>query len=217
MLKRIHMHWTAGADGIIPIESDHYNFIVDRNGKVHDGEHPPEHQTPTNVKKGSKFYAAHTLNANSNAIGIAMDAMALAEERPFKAGKYPITPVQVEAFCKFIAYLCKRYDIPVTRGTVLTHAEVQGTLGIKQKNKWDITWLPGMAEPQPPVFVGDILRSKVSGYVNMLNFAPAKPPAKTPVSQTPIDQNKTNLGAKVGFAAFIGLILGALNAVFKKG
>jgi len=200
VLKRIHMHWTAGADGIIPIEDDHYNFIVDRIGKVHNGKHPPEHQMPANVKKGSRFYAAHTLNANSYAIGIAMDAMAMAEERPFNAGKYPITPVQVEAFCKFIAHLCLLYDIPVSRETVLTHAEVQETLGIRQNNKWDIMWLPGMAAPQPAIFVGDILRSKITGYINAVNYTQA-------VEHVPV-KSVTGIKQTNWFASFVTAFIG---------
>ena len=53
------------------------------------------------------------------------------------------------------------YGVKVTPETVLTHAEVQPTLGITQRAKWDITWLPGMEKPQDPREVGDILRAKI--------------------------------------------------------
>jgi len=45
---------------------------------------------------------------------------------------------------------------------VLTHAEVQPTLGVRQRGKWDITWLPGMEAPGDPIDVGDVLRAKIS-------------------------------------------------------
>ena len=33
-LTRIHLHWTAGADGVNAEEKDHYHFIVGRDGGV---------------------------------------------------------------------------------------------------------------------------------------------------------------------------------------
>jgi N-acetylmuramoyl-L-alanine amidase len=159
---RIHIHWTAGAPGIIPIEQDSYNFIVDGKGGWHKGDFPPEAQTPENVRKGSNYYAAHTLSANSYAIGVALDAMGGAQERPFKAGANPITPEQLQGAVKGIAELARKWRIPVTRTRILTHAEVQRTLGIKQRNKWDIMWIPGMDKPGDPIVVGDQIRAMIA-------------------------------------------------------
>jgi hypothetical protein len=158
---RIHLHWTAGAKGIIPLEADSYNFLIDSEGCANVGSHPPEAQTPENIRKGSKFYAAHTLNANSYAIGVALDAMAGAQERPFRAGTNPITGAQLAGAVKFVAMLAKKYKIPVERGRILSHAEVQPTLGIKQNQKWDITWLPGMTAVGDAVVIGDQIREMV--------------------------------------------------------
>jgi len=158
---RLHLHWTAGAPGIIPLERDHYNYVVDDKACVWAGSHPPEAQTPDNIKRGSKYYAAHTLNANSYAIGLAIDAMANAVEVPFDPGNNPITQAQLDSAIMFSASLCKKYGIPVERDRVLTHAEVQPTLGIKQNNKWDIMWLPGMAKPGKALEVGDHLRALI--------------------------------------------------------
>lgn len=154
----ITWHWTAGADGIIELEEDHYNFITDRKGKTFDGDFPPEAQTPENIRKGSQFYAAHTLNANSYRIGHAADAMAGASERPLVWGKAPLTQVQIKEMIKFDAGLVKKYGIILDRRTCLSHAEIEPTLGIKQRNKWDITCLPGDTHVRPAVEVGDILR-----------------------------------------------------------
>lgn len=157
-MKRIHIHWTGGADGVNSLEKDSYNFVVDRKGKVHAGTHPVSAQVPPLV---AGKYAAHTLGANSYAIGVALDAMADAREVPFNAGKYPITQVQLDAMYEFVAKLCKQYSISVTRETVLTHAEVERTLGIKQRNKWDIVWLPDMPKPADAIVVGDRIREEI--------------------------------------------------------
>jgi hypothetical protein len=91
-----------------------------------------------------------------------MAGMFGARERPFDPGKYPITPKQLRAFAQTVAEFSLTYDIPVTRKTVLTHAEVQGTLGVWQRGKWDVTWLPGMSEPSDPLDVGDGLRQLIT-------------------------------------------------------
>ena len=33
-LHRIHMHWTAGAEGVIELEREHYHFVIDSHGVV---------------------------------------------------------------------------------------------------------------------------------------------------------------------------------------
>ena len=161
-MDRIILHWTAGADGVTPHEADSYNFVIGRDGTITPGEHPPEAQPPANVARGSAHYAAHTRACNSNSIGVSLDAMADAVERPFSAGRYPITELQIDVMATFVADLCRKYRIPVTRRTVLSLAEVQPTLGIRQNAKWDISWLPGMDKPGDPVAVGDQLRARIS-------------------------------------------------------
>jgi len=156
-LHRIHLHWTAGAYGVIDLERRAYNELVDQEANVHSGIFRPEAQA--NYRVGHA--ASHTLNANTGAIGLALDAMAYAKERPFDAGSAPITPAQLDALCERAAHHAMLYDIPVSRWSILTHAEVQQTLGIRQRNKWDITWLPGMAAPGDPIEVGDRLRAMV--------------------------------------------------------
>ena len=161
-IKRIHLHWTAGAPGINPHESDSYNYVVQwPNGEIVACV-PVERQIPPLVNGA---YAAHTLKANSRAIGVSIDAMAGAVERPFKAGKYPITQAQLDSVVRFVAKLSKEHDIPVSRQTILTHAEVQRTLGVRQKNKWDITWLPGMEKPGDPIEVGDRIRDMIKALM----------------------------------------------------
>jgi hypothetical protein len=198
-MKRIIWHWTAGAPGVIPIEADSYHFIIQPNGKVVKGV-PVANNVPPLVNGA---YAAHTAMANSWAIGIALDAMAGAKERPFDKGSNPITEAQVEALVKLTRDLCKHYGIPVTRQTVLSHSEVQPTLGIKQKQKWDIAWLPGMDKPGDPLVIGDKLRARV--------LAPEKTPVEPPRADwapTPAAKPATGLWAA---------LVAALAAWFTKG
>jgi hypothetical protein len=157
-LTRIHLHWTAGGHKPSTLDLSHYHFVVDGAGKEHKGKLPPE----ANLNTGDGEYVAHTLGANTGAIGISMCCMAGAQERPFKWGVAPMTDEQVMGLCRLAARLAKQYGIPCTRRTILTHAEVQPTLGIKQRGKWDITVLPGMSAPGDPIEVGDRLRKIIA-------------------------------------------------------
>lgn len=165
-MKRIIWHWTGGAYGVINMEADAYHFLVNHDGSHVAGLDRPEDNLPP-LRPGA--YAAHTLNLNSHSIGVAVDAMAGAVEQPFNAGKHPITKAQVEGLCQLTAKLCMKYGIPVTRQTVLSHAEVQRTLGVAQRNKWDIMWLPGMDRPGDAVEIGDKLRARVQEIIDARN------------------------------------------------
>ncbi|PZQ99217.1 MAG: N-acetylmuramoyl-L-alanine amidase [Cereibacter sphaeroides] len=156
-LTGIVMHWTAGGPRASALDRQHYHFMVQQDCQIIAGIHAPE----ANIAPKQGAYAAHTLNANTGRIGVALCGMMGAGEAPFTAGQAPINEDQVYAFCKMIAGLAKKYGIKVDRQHVLSHAEVQPTLGIKQRGKWDITWLPGMAHPDNPVKVGDQLRAKI--------------------------------------------------------
>jgi hypothetical protein len=131
-----------------------YNGLVDQPGNRHDGEFRFEAQANYRVGRA----ASHTLNANTGAIGLACDAMANAKERPFDPGKSPLTEGMVWELCEWTAELCDAYDIPVSKYSTLSHAEVHPTLGIWQRRKWDITWLPGMSAPGNAIDIGDRLR-----------------------------------------------------------
>lgn len=157
-LVRIIWHWSAGQHTPSALDREHYHFIIAGDGSVVKGNLPPE----ANLSTGDGQYAAHTRGCNTGSIGIAVAAMAGAVQRPFSAGRFPITPAQVDALVTLTRELAAKYKIPVTRETVLSHAEVQPTLKIAQRGKWDITWLPGMAAPADPIKAGDILRARVT-------------------------------------------------------
>lgn len=157
-LVRIIMHWTAGAHTSNPVDRRAYHFVIEGDGKVVPGNFKPE----SNIRPVRGGYAAHTLNLNTGSVGISLCAMAGARERPFNAGRFPVTKAQVSSLVKEVARLCKQYGIPVTRETVLSHAEVQPTLGVKQRNKWDFMGpsIPGI-NATGAVAIGDELREMV--------------------------------------------------------
>jgi hypothetical protein len=154
-LHRIHWHWTAGAYGDISMERRAYNGLIDQHGNRVDGDFRFEAQATYRPGRA----ASHTLNANTGAIGLSCDAMAGAQERPFKWGKAPLTWEMVFEMCEWTAELCHAYDIPVSPYSVLSHAEVQPTLGIRQRWKWDFTVLPGMNNTADPIEIGHRLRA----------------------------------------------------------
>lgn len=159
-MKRIHLHWTGGSYTASSLDKEHYHFLIDGDLRLIRGKHP----VTANLVIGSKssdLYAAHTKGANTGAIGISICSMAEAEDRPGRFGKYPLTEAQWQRAAEAIAELCKRYGIPVTDKTVLTHAEVQPNLGIKQNGKWDIARLPFNQSLVGAKACGDDLRRRV--------------------------------------------------------
>lgn len=169
-MKRIIMHWTAGTHTPNAVDKRSYHLIVAGDGSVVQGDFRPE----SNRKIVDGQYAAHTRGLNTGSIGISMAAMEGAKERPFTSGSYPITPIQLAAFTMLVAEMALTYKIPVTRRTILSHAEVEPTLGVWQRNKWDIMWLPGMDATATPLVVGDSLRRLIQADIAKIN-PPYKP------------------------------------------
>ncbi len=157
-VRRLVLHWTAGAHIASEEDREHYHFLVEGDGDILRGAFSVTAQHPPLVEGR---YAAHTRGANSNTIGVSLCCMAGATERPFSAGRAPMTRVQWDRGMMLVALLCKRYGLPVTSQTVLTHAEVQPTLGIKQNGKWDITRLAFDPSIQGHKAVGDRMRATI--------------------------------------------------------
>lgn len=137
-MNRVIVHWTAGAHRASGLDRSHYHILIEGDGKFVRGIPSIDKNDARGVKPG---YAAHTLNCNSGSIGVSLCCMAGAIESPFKGGSAPMTGEQWDALPAVLADLCRRYSIPVAPQTVLSHAEVQSTLGIKQRGKWDISRL----------------------------------------------------------------------------
>lgn len=159
-MKRVIVHWTAGSYVASALDREHYHFLVQGDLKVITGARRIIDNV--NVKgKSSDDYAAHTLNCNTGSIGVSICASAGAVEVPYDPGKYPVTEGQWQRTAEVVAALCDFYKIPVTRHTVLTHAEVQDNLGIKQRGKWDIARLPFNRGLNSAIHCGDNFRSRV--------------------------------------------------------
>ena len=161
-MERIIIHWSGGGHKANGTDRRAYHYIIEGDGNVVDGNHPPEANAHISNPKDGSTYAAHTRGLNTGSIGVALAAMRGAQERPFSAGPSPITEAQLDALARLCAGLCTRYGIPVQRDTVLTHAEVQPTLKVAQRQKWDVTWLPGMSGVGDPVTIGDGLRYRIT-------------------------------------------------------
>ncbi len=194
-MKRIIIHWTGGTGTFGALDAEHYHFAIDWTGKVHQGKHKPE----ANLDCTDGRYAAHTRRCNTGSIGIALCGMHEAVERPFDPGKNPINHKQVDALAELCADLCEGYGIPVTPQTVLTHAEVQPTLGIKQRGKWDITWLPDAKGPMKPVNVGNILRERIVSEMTE-PATPVKKPRTSATQSTTVRASATQIVAGAGTA-----------------
>ncbi|WJR67196.1 N-acetylmuramoyl-L-alanine amidase [Neorhizobium sp. CSC1952] len=157
-ISRIIFHWTAGQNKASDLDREHYHILIEGDGKLVRGKPSIALNSEPKTKAG---YAAHTLNCNTGSIGVSLCGMAGAVESPFNPGKQPITRMQWEALTSVLAQLCKRYSIPVDRKTVLSHAEVQPTLKITQKGKWDISRLPFDPSIQGAIAIGDQMRAMV--------------------------------------------------------
>ena len=208
-MKRVILHWTAGTNNVSVTDRKHYHRIVDGEGSIFAGAWPIEANEV--IKPGSFAYAAHTLNCNTGAIGVALAGMRGATESPFSAGLSPINELQMRAAAQVVADLCVQYSIPVTPTTVLTHAEVEPTLGIKQNKKWDISrlpWRPDIVGARP---VGDHIRALV---LREMKAAPTPAPATIPPKAP--SPPSTPPRAPLAPQSAIGALIAGLVALFSR-
>lgn len=173
-MKRIICHWTAGTNTANATDKKAYHLLIEGDGTVVKGNASIADNSGS-LKDG---YAAHTLNCNTDSIGVSMCAMAGAVESPFKPGSYPITKEQWAAFIKVVAELAAFYKIAVTNKTILFHAEVQANLGITQKNKWDVSRLVFEPSVVGAAAVGNKMRAEV--------LAAMSAPVETPLDSIPV-------------------------------
>lgn len=162
IMKRVIVHWTAGAHKASALDKAHYHVLIEDDGQLVRGKP----SIVLNDARGAKAgYAAHTLNCNTGSIGVSLCCMAGAIESPFKAGTAPMTRTQWDKLPRVVADLCWRYGIAVTPQTVLSHAEVQTNLGIKQRGKWDISRLAFDPATVGAKVCGDVLRKAVAALL----------------------------------------------------
>lgn len=159
-LHRINWHWTAGLKVPSSLDKKHYNDLFDYQGNQYDGGARPEHQANYNWRKG--IGVSHTRNCNTGVIGMAVCGMHEAQGWPSVVwGNNPITWEGIDAMLERSAMYSKKFWIPCTPWSMMTHAEVQETMGIQQKNKWDYMILPGDDSVRSARETGDILRKRL--------------------------------------------------------
>lgn len=163
-MRKIIIHWTAGANQPNSTDYQHYHFLVTSDGLVVEGKFPVLANEKCRADaKGNALYAAHCGGGNTGAIGIALCGMA-GFKNAKSIGKYPLTAKQCERSFKLIAELSKKYGIVINSQYVMTHYE----FGLKNPKtssagKIDIIYLP----PYPKVKaseIGDLFRSKARWY-----------------------------------------------------
>jgi hypothetical protein len=171
-MKRIHLHWTVGWYKPNDTDLRSYHILIDGDGKPVRGNGSIAANAPGSGMK----QVSHTGGANTGAIGVSLCAMVKAKESPFDPGPHPFKKEQWDASVVVIAQLAKRYGIAVTPVTILTHAEVEPNLQIKQKGKWDITRLPFDDSVRGFKPVGEKLRREVAAVLDILKGVPNTPP-----------------------------------------
>jgi len=157
-IKGIVVHWTAGMHQASSLDRSHYHILIEGDGKIVRGTPTIDLNSLPKIKPG---YAAHTLNCNTGFIGVSLCCMAGAVEQPFEPGIASMTEVQWSVLPVVLRELCVRYKIPVSPKTVLSHAEVQVTLGITQRGKWDISRLAFDPSVKGARAIGDRFRAAI--------------------------------------------------------
>ena len=162
-MKRIIVHWTAGAAVPNSHEKECYHYLVDSYGKIYNGKFKP---TANEICK-SGMYAAHTGGGNTGSIGIAMCGMFGFKDK-HNLGNFPITKIQFEATMQLCAKIAEEFNIPVSKNTIMTHYE----FGLMHPNttsagKIPITFLPpySWVEKQD---IGNFIRTKIRWYLQKL-------------------------------------------------
>ena len=163
-MNKIIIHWTASSYTPNATDLEHYHFLIDGEGQKHNGKYKPEDNE--NCYDGA--YAAHTGGGNTGAIGVSMCAMA-GFKSASDCGRYPITPVQLEACFKLCAELCKKYALNINPITVMTHYEFgKRNPQTSSAGKIDITYLPSYPDIEKDK-IGDFIRAKVRYYYLKIN------------------------------------------------
>ena len=162
-MKKVVIHWTAGANQPNNTDYEHYHFLVNKDGIVIAGKYTPEDNENCNDGK----YAQHCGGGNTGAIGVSMCGMYGFKDKN-NVGEYPLTKKQCEATFKLVAELCKKYNIAITNKTVLTHYEFgQSHRNTSSYGKIDIVYMPPYPEIEKNK-VGNFIRNKVRWYFERL-------------------------------------------------
>ena len=165
-MKRIILHWSGGAYKPNAKEKRCYHYLIDGEGKKHNGDFTPEDNLNCNDGK----YAAHTGGGNTGSIGIALCGMLdySSNGKIRKLGEYPLKQIQFERAYELCAQLCKKYALDINPITVMTHYEFgKRNPQTSSAGKIDINFIPYNPTLKPDE-VGDFIRDKVRWYYERL-------------------------------------------------
>ena len=152
-------HWTGGGSYPNDIDLQSYHYLVDSDGKVHQGKYKPE----DNLDCTDSNYCPHCGGGNTGRIGVALCGMH-GYNNSMKFTKYPITQKQFEAMCNLIANLCIKYRLKPNQ--VITHSEFGKQFpNTSSKGKIDIDYLPYLSLFGTDL-VANYIRNKVNWYMN---------------------------------------------------
>lgn len=188
-MNRLTFHHTGGRHTPNSVDLAAYHGVIDGEARVVPGLHKIEANAPgKSMRPGT--YAAHTARLNTGNIGRAIACMAGGKWADPRASVAFPKPEQLDAMLDDGAGLCVAYGITPDRRFTLTHAEVEITLGIKQKNKWDFDYPFAFIKTatRDPVAIGDEMRQELARRIKnlprgLMPFTPPAPPARPTLRQ----------------------------------
>lgn len=156
----VNIHWTAGAYAVSNLDRQHYHVILGGNGGpvVRGNQSPKSNESTTD----GDSYAGHTRGLNTRRFGLSVACMASAVKG--SAGRFPLLERDWERLAEAAAEVLDFYKLPLSVRTCIQHGEVQRQLGIAQRGKWDICWLP-FDPGKSDVWVCDRFRERVAHYL----------------------------------------------------
>lgn len=216
---KLTIHWTVTGYAATAHSLKYYHGITEGNGRMVPGKFKPEDNIPP-LRKGQ--YAPHTEMNNSYNIGLAIAAMEGAVRYPdrIEFGPSPITEAQFEAHCRNAAEFAAQYRIPVERGRIDTHAEVEANRGINQDGKWDIIALQFKPDVRGARAVGDYMRKRISFYLSEMGegIAPLALPEHIPANYPTIQIGDRGPIVKIWqqYLHEMGYFPGKIDGIFGK-
>ncbi len=158
-IKQIYLHWTGGYYGQV---YDDYHINIDADGKIY-------------ATCDLTTLLSHTLNRNSESIGIALCCAAGAKcyhvstPNGIDFGTQPPTYLQIDKLAQVIAILADELELPITCANVMTHAEVAAIDGYAPGSgsdiRWDLWYLPWMPQYKNVLLGGVIIRERAEWYL----------------------------------------------------
>lgn len=173
--NRITDHHTGGPYTPTPKDLQSYPICIDGDGQPHQGIHPLDANSAGRKLVAGAYYP-HTWKLNSGNFGIAICCMGNAQwGDPRGSTRFFPLNRQVDALIVENAKWCVEFRIEVTGRTVLSHAEVEPVLGVKQKQKWDYDYQIRNTPGRDPVSIFDEIRQEVRNSLKGVQITPPTP------------------------------------------